>query len=137
MNQDKRRCIELEGAADDLPGKDRRVIDCARRLHLIGNQKVFLVEKQNAEFLAIEEGRGRAAIIEHGAETAHRRPISTFTLAKRLAASATIFNSTIAASPRPAISRKRSGRNNTGEGPEARQQRLGERLHVAPRDRAK
>jgi hypothetical protein len=41
------------------------MVERADLLHLIGDQGVLLVEKQDAELLARLEGHGGAAIIDH------------------------------------------------------------------------
>src|SRR4051794_26566850 len=67
MDEDDRRRGEVEGAAHDFTRINRRVIDRAATLHLIGDQAIALVEEKNAEFLALGQ-RYAAAIIENIAE---------------------------------------------------------------------
>ena len=44
MHENDRRSAELERAAHDLPGIDRRMIDRADALNLVGDQMILLVE---------------------------------------------------------------------------------------------
>ena len=39
MNEHDRRRRQFERAPDDFAGIDRRMIDCARSLHLVGDQR--------------------------------------------------------------------------------------------------
>lgn len=68
MDEDDRRRGEFEGAAHDFTRINRRVIDRAATLHLIGDRAIALVEEKNAEFLALGQRYGGAAIIENIAE---------------------------------------------------------------------
>ena len=43
MHEDDRRSAEFEGAAHDLPGIDRSMIDCADALNLVGDQMILFV----------------------------------------------------------------------------------------------
>jgi len=61
----------------------------------------------------VEESHGRAAIIDDCGELDKGNRFSIGDFTRRLAAASMIFNSTIAASPSPSISRKRSGRADT------------------------
>ena len=65
-------CTRMIAVADsssarliDLARIDRRVVDRAGLLHLVGDQRVLLVEEQDAELLALLERHRRAAIVEH------------------------------------------------------------------------
>ncbi len=49
MHQDQRRSAQLERALDHLAGIDRRVIDRAALLLLVGDQRVLAVEEQEME----------------------------------------------------------------------------------------
>ena len=56
---------EFERPLDHLARIDRRVVHGASLLHLVGDQRVALVEEQHAEqFLVLERHCG-AAIVEH------------------------------------------------------------------------
>ena len=55
---------KLERAADHLARIDRRVVDRAGLLHLVGEELVLLVEEEDAELLALLVGHGGAAIVE-------------------------------------------------------------------------
>jgi hypothetical protein len=44
---------------------DRRVVDRALLLHLVGDQLVLLVEEEDAELFACFEGHGGAAIVDN------------------------------------------------------------------------
>src|ERR1700719_3047059 len=74
VDKDDRRSAEFEGAAHDLPGVNRRMIDRADALNLVGDQMILLVEKKHAKFLVVEEGHRGAAVIDDGGETRQRRP---------------------------------------------------------------
>jgi len=50
------------------------VVDRAGLLHLIGNELVALVEKQDAELLPLGECHGGAAIVEHTRARRQHRP---------------------------------------------------------------
>ena len=54
----------LQRALDDLARIDRRVVDGALLLHLVGDQPVLLVEKEDAELLVVLERHRRAAIVD-------------------------------------------------------------------------
>ena len=58
---------KLQRPLHHLAGIDRRVINGAFLLHLIGDELVFLVEKQDAKLLLVLESHGGAAIFEDGA----------------------------------------------------------------------
>jgi len=65
VHEDQRRCRQFERTLDDLARIDRRVVDRALLLHLVGDDLVLLVEKQDAELLLVGERHGGAAIVEH------------------------------------------------------------------------
>ena len=50
VHQDQRCGPEFERAAHDLARIDRRVIDRANALHLVGDELVLLIEEEDAEF---------------------------------------------------------------------------------------
>ena len=56
---------QLQRALDHLARIDRRVVDGAGLLHLVGDQPVALVEEQDAELLLVVERHAAAAIVEH------------------------------------------------------------------------
>ncbi len=64
VDQDDGARGEFERSFHHLAWIDRRVIDGAGLLHLVGDQAVLLVEEQDTELLAVLEGHGRAAIVE-------------------------------------------------------------------------
>ena len=55
MHQNNRGRREFEGALDDFARIDRRMVDRADLLALVGNQAVALVEKQDAKLLLVGE----------------------------------------------------------------------------------
>ena len=65
MHQDDRSRGELECALDHLARIDRRVVDSAGPLHLVGDDGIALVEKENAELFLLGEALRGAAIVEH------------------------------------------------------------------------
>src|ERR1700731_2416890 len=75
VDKDDRRSAELEGAAHDLAGIHRRMIDRADALHLVGDQTILLVEKEHAKFLVVEEGHRGAAVIDDREKTRQRHPL--------------------------------------------------------------
>lgn len=68
MHEDERRGGKLEGAAHDFARIDRRVIDRADALNLIGDQTILFIEEKDAELFAIEKRHGGPAIIDHCGE---------------------------------------------------------------------
>jgi hypothetical protein len=54
---------------------DRRVVDCAGLLHLVRDQLVALVEKQQAELFLVGERHAGAAIIDHVIPRRQRRAL--------------------------------------------------------------
>jgi len=66
MQENDRRCRQFQRAFDNFAGVDGRMINRASLLNLVGNQHIFLVEKEDAELLASFIGHGRAAIFHHG-----------------------------------------------------------------------
>jgi hypothetical protein len=48
VDQDQRGCRKLQRALDHFTRIDRRVIDRAAPLHLVGDQRVAFVEEENA-----------------------------------------------------------------------------------------
>jgi hypothetical protein len=75
------------------------VIDRAATLHLIGDQAIALVEEKNAEFLALGQRYGGAAIIENIAERGSCCRLRNVPRTSRRAAASTILTSAMAASP--------------------------------------
>ena len=65
MDEDDRGRRELERPLDHLARIDRRVVDRADLLHLVGDQHVLLVEEEDAELLDRLEGHRGAAIVDH------------------------------------------------------------------------
>ena len=59
------RCRQLQRALDDFAHVDGRVVDGAVALHFIGDEAVALVEKEDAELLAVLVALRGAQIIEH------------------------------------------------------------------------
>jgi len=55
VHQNNRGRREFEGALDDFARIDRRMVDRADLLALVGNQAVALVEKQDAKLLLVGE----------------------------------------------------------------------------------
>jgi hypothetical protein len=53
-------------ALDHLAQIDRRVVDRALLLYLVGDQPVALVAEEKSELLDVGEGLRGAAIVEHG-----------------------------------------------------------------------
>ena len=66
MHEDHGGRGQFQRALDHLARIDRRVVDRAGLLHLVGDELVALVEKQDAELLFVGEGLRGAAIVEHG-----------------------------------------------------------------------
>ena len=65
MREDDATGGKLQRPRDDLARIDRRMIDGPDLLYLIGDQRILLVEKQDAELLARLIGHCRDAIIHH------------------------------------------------------------------------
>ncbi|MDT4874841.1 hypothetical protein FQZ97_1101690 [compost metagenome] len=65
VDKDDRGCRQFERALDDLARIDRRVVDGAGLLDLIGDRHVALVEEQDAELLLGLVSHRRVAIFDH------------------------------------------------------------------------
>jgi len=124
VDQHDGRGGQFQRPAHDLARIDRRMVDRADLRHLIGDQGVLLVEKQDAELLARLEGHGGAARIDH------RRPASQHGTPRHLPPC-----KALAGARRLGQQILRRG-NHFGEGSESAYQLLRNRLNVAPRDRA-
>lgn len=138
-HQDHRRCRKLERAFHHLARIDRRVVDRAATLHLIGDQHIALVEEEDAELFAGLVRHGGMAILDD------RRPRGHDLLAPELALQGPVGDS------RDQLQVERHGladalylgqqrrrrTEDAGERAEPLDQRLGDRLGVAPRDQAK
>src|ERR1700730_7309839 len=78
VDKDDRRSAEFEGAAHDLPGVNRRMIDRADALNLVGDQMILLVENisarsRRADFVGKREAMPRLRRdCPHRARTAKR-----------------------------------------------------------------
>ena len=81
MRQDQCTGAKLQRTANNLAWIDRRVVDGANALHLIGDQRIALVEKQNPELLAVRVGHRRSAIVQNVNE--RRERLSRLDLAAR------------------------------------------------------
>ena len=66
---------QFERALDHLARIDRRVVDGAGLLQLVGDELVALVEEQDAELLLVGERHGGAAIVEHRRPGRQHRPL--------------------------------------------------------------
>jgi len=64
VDHDDRRGAEGEGALHHLARIDRRVIDGAAMLFLVGDQRVLLVEEQQAELLDRGIAGGNRAVVD-------------------------------------------------------------------------
>ena len=65
VDQDDRGRGEFQRPPDDFARIDGRVVDGSGLLDLVGDQRVLLVEEQDAELLALLEGHRRPAIVEN------------------------------------------------------------------------
>ena len=65
VNKDQCSRRQLQRALSHLAHVDGRMIDGASLLHLVSDQLVALVEKQDAELLLLGESHRRAAIVDH------------------------------------------------------------------------
>ncbi len=74
MGEDHGAGRQLEGAAGDLAGIDRRVIDGALVHHLIGDELVLLVEEEHPELFARGPGHGDLGIGQKRGPRADHRP---------------------------------------------------------------
>ena len=75
VNEDNSSRRKLERPFGYFARIDGRVIDCAGLLHLVGDQLVALVKKEDAELLLLGEGLGAAAIVKHSRPGRERRPL--------------------------------------------------------------
>ncbi len=106
-------------------------------LHFVGDEHVLAVEEQDAEFLVrVARHRGGAIIDQRlpGTERGLVRAAAFWT--SRKAAASTIFSCVATLSPTPSTSSRRVAgrRDHIGETAEMRDQLLGQRLHIAPRN---
>ncbi len=74
MHQDEGRGLQFQRALHDFPWIDRRVVDRAARLRLVGDQAVAGVEEQHAELLdllarqgGVEIGEQPVPVVQQGA----------------------------------------------------------------------
>jgi hypothetical protein len=65
VHQDDRGGGEFERPLDHLARINRRVIDGAGLLQFVGDERVALVEEQDAELLLLGERHRGAAIVQH------------------------------------------------------------------------
>ena len=65
VDENKGRCGQFERPLDHFARIDRCVIDGAGLLHFVGDQRVALVEEENAELLAGLVRHGGMAIVDH------------------------------------------------------------------------
>ena len=86
VHEDHRGGRQFERALDHFARIDRRVIDRAGLLHLVGDQLIALVEKQDAELLLLGEGHGGAAIVEHARPGRQDGALAYLPVSRRIAA---------------------------------------------------
>lgn len=138
VHHDDRGGGELQRALDDFARIDRRVIDGADLLHLIRNQLVALVEKQDAKLLLVGEGHRGAAIVDYGGPGRQYGAALQLALADaggRGGDQPDLGDRGLAEAAD--LTQPRFGRvHRFGERAELADQRLGQRLDVAPRQRA-
>ena len=75
VDHDDRRGAEFERPLDDLARVDRGVIDGAFLLHLVGDQHVLAIEKQDAEALGRAVAHAGAAVGHHLVPRGQNRPL--------------------------------------------------------------
>ena len=126
---------EFERTLDHLARVDRRVIDGALLLLLVGNELVLLVEEQDAQRLFVGERHGSAAIVEHRGP--RREHSAALQFGARHALGGGLDDLELGDRGFPdavdlAQARRRS-RDYLGKGAEPGEQGLGERLHVDAR----
>src|SRR5690554_482959 len=135
VHQDDGGSGEFERAADHLARIDGGVIDGAGLLHLIGDQPVFLVQKQNAELLDALIGHLAVAVLDQlrpgrqyglgGVD-----PVATEAGGNRL--DHLEMGNGGGAQPLDSGQTRLAGGEDAGKRTEFAQQRLGQRLGVAP-----
>ena len=64
VHQDQRGGVERQRALDDLARIDRRVVDGAALLHLVGDQHVLAVEEEDAELLGLLVRQSGVAVVD-------------------------------------------------------------------------
>ena len=65
MNENKGGGRQFQSALDHFARIDRRVIDGPCLLHFVGDQRIALVEEENAELLAGLVRHGGMAVLDH------------------------------------------------------------------------
>ena len=136
VHQDDRGGAQLQRPLDHFARIDGRVIDGAAILHLVGDQMIFAVQEEDAEFLVLRARHRRRAIIEQRLPGRQRGPAHHFGLRQPLGGG---FDDLEMAGDalahaldfQQALARRR---DHVGEGAEALDQRLGQRFGVAPWD---
>ena len=138
VHQDHGAFRQLQRPTHDLARIDRGMVDGAVVHHLVGDQLVLLVEEEDAELLARGVGEAELHIVEQLAPRGDHRP-----LADRRAPDARadlgqqlrVEGDGLADAGHAAQLGRRGGQH-PRERAEPGQQRLGQRLDVAARDRA-
>jgi len=136
VNQDDRRRRQLQRPLDDLARIDGRVVDGAARLLLVGDERVLAVEEQHAERFVRRPRHGRGAVIDERGPGAQGGPVQQLRAGepeRRRLDDLELRDHALARALdlQDALAR---GRKHLREGAETADQRLGERLEVAPRD---
>ncbi len=78
VHSDERRSVEDQGALKDLARINRRVIDRAALLHLIGNKIILLVEKQNPKVFDLLVSHCHLQVSNERRPVAQHRPPAHF-----------------------------------------------------------
>lgn len=78
MDGNESRRVEDQGALQDLARVDRRVIDRATLLHLVGDQIVLLIEEQHAKLLDLLASHGRLQVGNERLPVAQHGPSAYF-----------------------------------------------------------
>ena len=137
VHQDQSRGGQFQRPFDHLARIDRRVVDGARLLHLVGDERVALVEEEQAELFLVHECHGGAAIIDHrtpGREHRTFRHRAAGEAAGRSLDDLQVGDDAFAKAL-DLHQARRGGGEHLREGAEAPHQFLGEGLHVAAGDR--
>src|SRR5215469_3046207 len=73
VHEYERRRIERKRALDDLSRVDRRVIDRAFALDLVGDENILAIKEENSELFGLSARHGRMAIVQKSGPGAERR----------------------------------------------------------------
>ena len=139
VDEDQRRSVQFQRAADDLSRIDRNMIDRAARLFLVGNQDVPAVQIEDSKLLGRTMGHCGVAIIQQRVPARQDRPVhdpgTGHALRRRL--DDLQFGDHGRSDTLDLVQTRRFGGQYPIEILENLDQSTSKRFHILPRDRAK